>query len=188
MLQRDFLIFKESDADIFCIQETKLQQGQIDLELDGYYQYWNYAEKKGYSGTALFTKQEPLSVTYGIGIEQHDKEGRVITAEFDNFYCVTCYTPNSQNELKRLEYRMEWEDAFRAYLLELNSKKPVIMCGDLNVAPKIDLKIQKQTEKCRLYRRGKRKNDRSPRKRFYRYIPIFQSRQGGRLFMVVVPL
>ena len=140
--------FKESDADIFCIQETKLQQSQIDLELDGYYQYWNYAEKKGYSGTALFTKQEPLSVTYGIGIEQHDKEGRVITAEFDNFYCVTCYTPNSQNELKRLDYRMEWEDAFRAYLLELNSKKPIIMCGDLNVAHKeIDLKNPKTNRK-----------------------------------------
>ena len=136
--------FKESDADIFCIQETKLQQGQIDLELDGYYQYWNYAEKKGYSGTALFTKQEPLSVTYGIGIEQHDKEGRVITAEFDNFYCVTCYTPNSQNELKRLDYRMEWEDAFREYIISLDKKKPVVFCGDLNVAHKeIDLKNPK---------------------------------------------
>lgn len=140
--------FKEIDADIFCIQETKLQEGQIDLELDGYHQYWNYAEKKGYSGTALFTKQKPLSVTYGLGIEEHDKEGRVITAEFDDFYFVTCYTPNSQNELKRLDYRMEWEDAFRAYLLELNSKKPVIMCGDLNVAHKeIDLKNPKTNRK-----------------------------------------
>lgn len=140
--------FKEVDADIFCVQETKLQEGQIDLELDGYYQYWNYAEKKGYSGTALFTKQKPLSVTYGLGIEEHDKEGRVITAEFENFYFVTCYTPNSQNELKRLDYRMEWEDAFRAYLLELNSKKPVIMCGDLNVAHKeIDLKNPKTNRK-----------------------------------------
>lgn len=140
--------FKEIDADIFCIQETKLQEGQIDLELDGYHQYWNYAEKKGYSGTALFTKQKPLSVKYGLGIEEHDKEGRVITAEFDDFYFVTCYTPNSQNELKRLDYRMEWEDAFRAYLLELDSKKPVIMCGDLNVAHKeIDLKNPKTNRK-----------------------------------------
>ena len=136
--------FKEADADIFCIQETKLQEGQIDLDLPGYYQYWNYAEKKGYSGTALFCKQEPLSVAYGIGVEEHDREGRVITAEFPDYYVVTCYTPNSQNELARLDYRMEWEDAWRTYLKGLEAKKPVIFCGDLNVAhQEIDLKNPK---------------------------------------------
>ena len=133
--------FKEADADVFCIQESKLQAGQIDLPLEGYHQYWNYAEKKGYSGTALFTKQKPLSVTYGIGIPEHDKEGRVITAEFADFYVVTVYTPNSQRELTRLSYRMEWVAAFLAYINGLNEKKPVIFCGDLNVAHKeIDLK------------------------------------------------
>lgn len=136
--------FNEVDADIFCIQESKLQEGQIDLELPGYYQYWNYAEKKGYSGTAIFTKKEPLDVFYGLGIEEHDKEGRVITLEFENFYMVTVYTPNSKNELARLDYRMVWEDAFKEYLLELDKKKPVIVCGDLNVAHKeIDLKNPK---------------------------------------------
>ncbi|MBE6053754.1 MAG: exodeoxyribonuclease III [Clostridium sartagoforme] len=136
--------FNEVDADIFCIQESKLQEGQIDLELNGYKQYWNYAEKKGYSGTAIFTKKEPLNVFYGLGIEEHDKEGRVITLEFDNFYMVTVYTPNSKNELARLDYRMVWEDAFRNYLVELDKKKPVIVCGDLNVAHKeIDLKNPK---------------------------------------------
>lgn len=136
--------FNEMDADIFCIQESKLQAGQIDLNLEGYHQYWNYAEKKGYSGTAIFTKEEPLNVSYGIGIEEHDKEGRVITLEFDKFYMVTVYTPNSKNELARLDYRMVWEDAFREYLLELDKKKPVIVCGDLNVAHKeIDLKNPK---------------------------------------------
>lgn len=136
--------FNEVDADIFCIQESKLQAGQIDLELPGYYQYWNYAEKKGYSGTAIFTKKEPLDVFYGLGIEEHDKEGRVITLEFENFYMVTVYTPNSKNELARLDYRMVWEDAFKEYLLELDKKKPVIVCGDLNVAHKeIDLKNPK---------------------------------------------
>ena len=140
--------FKEIDADVFCVQETKLQEGQIDLDLDGYRQYWNYAEKKGYSGTAMFTKDEPQSVKYGIGIEEHDKEGRVITAEFDTYFLVTCYTPNSQNELKRLDYRMEWEDAFLAYLKELEKSKPVILCGDLNVAHKeIDLKNPKTNRK-----------------------------------------
>ncbi len=140
--------FNEVDADVFCLQETKLQEGQIDLDLPNYHQYWNYAEKKGYSGTALFCKDKPLSVSYGIGIEEHDKEGRVITAEFDNFYVVTCYTPNSQNELKRLDYRMVWEDAFRAYLKELENTKPVILCGDLNVAHKeIDLKNPKTNRK-----------------------------------------
>lgn len=140
--------FNEIDADIFCIQESKLQEGQINLELPGYYQYWNYAEKKGYSGTAIFTKQEPLSVFYGIGIPEHDKEGRVITLEFENFYMITVYTPNSQNELARLPYRMEWEDAFRAYLKELEETKPVVVCGDMNVAHKeIDLKNPKTNRK-----------------------------------------
>lgn len=136
--------FKEVDADIFCLQETKLQAGQINLQLEGYHQYWNYAEKKGYSGTALFTKQEPLQVTYGIGVEEHDHEGRVITAEFEDFFVVTVYTPNAQDELKRLDYRMQWEDAFLAYLKKLEEKKPVIFCGDLNVAHReIDLKNPK---------------------------------------------
>ena len=136
--------FNEVDADIFCIQESKLQAGQIDLDLPGYKQYWNYAEKKGYSGTAIFTKKDPLNVYYGLGIEEHDKEGRVITLEFDNFYMVTVYTPNSKNELARLDYRMIWEDAFKYYLVELDKKKPVIVCGDLNVAHKeIDLKNPK---------------------------------------------
>lgn len=136
--------FEKLDADMFCLQETKLQPHQIELELPGYEQYWNSAVKKGYSGTALFTRVKPLNVTNGIGIEEHDQEGRVITAEYDNFYLVTCYTPNSQRELARLEYRMTWEDAFRAYLLELDAKKPVILCGDLNVAHnEIDLKNPK---------------------------------------------
>lgn len=140
--------FHEIDADIFCIQESKLQEGQIDLDLPGYHQYWNYAEKKGYSGTAIFTKQEPLNVFYGIGIEEHDKEGRVITLEFDKFYMITVYTPNSQNELARLPYRMQWEDAFLAYLKKLEETKPVVFCGDLNVAHKeIDLKNPKTNRK-----------------------------------------
>ena len=144
-VQKGFLeFFNETDADIFCLQETKLQQGQIDLQLDGYHQYWNYAEKKGSSGTAIFTKQEPLGVSYGIGIEEQDHEGRVICAEFEKFFVVVCYTPNSQNELQRLDYRMRWEDDFRAYLKNLEKTKPVILCGDLNVAHKeIDLKNPK---------------------------------------------
>ena len=140
--------FRELDADIFCLQETKCQQGQVELELPGYHQYWNYANRRGYSGTAVFTKKEPISVKNGIGIEEHDKEGRVITLEFKEFYFVTVYTPNSQSELRRLEYRMEWERDFLAYLLKLQESKPVICCGDLNVAhEEIDLKIQKQTER-----------------------------------------
>ncbi len=148
-VQKGFLDFFNSiDADFFCIQESKLQAGQIDLDLPGYHQYWNYAEKKGYSGTAIFAKNEALSVSYGIGIEEHDKEGRVITLEYDNFYLVTCYTPNSQNELKRLPYRMQWEDDFREYLKTLDAKKPVILCGDLNVAHnEIDLKNPKTNRK-----------------------------------------
>ena len=133
--------FKEVNADIFCLQETKCQPEQINLEFEGYTSYWNSAEKKGYSGTAIFTKKQPVNVTYGIGIEEHDKEGRIITLEFENFYLVTNYTPNAKRELERLDYRMVWEDEIRKYLLELNKKKPVIMCGDLNVAhEEIDLK------------------------------------------------
>ena len=140
--------FKEADADVFCLQETKLQAGQIDLPLPGYHQYWNYAEKKGYSGTAMFTKEEPISVSYGIGMEEHDKEGRVITAEFPEYYVVTCYTPNSQDGLARLPYRREWNAAFLAYLKKLEEKKPVVFCGDLNVAHKeIDLKNPKTNRK-----------------------------------------
>lgn len=136
--------FNEADSDFFCLQETKLQEGQIDLELPGYYKYWNYALKKGYSGTAIFTKHEPLSVVYGIGIEEHDTEGRVITLEYEDFYLVTVYTPNSQNELARLDYRMNWEDCFRAYLNGLKDKKSVIVCGDMNVAhQEIDIKNPK---------------------------------------------
>lgn len=140
--------FNALDADIFCLQETKLQQGQIDFEPQGYHSYWNYAEKKGYSGTAIFTKTEPLSVSYGIGIEEHDHEGRVITLEFDSFYFVTVYTPNAQDGLKRLDYRMKWEDDFLDYIKMLDQKKPVIYCGDLNVAHKeIDLKNPKTNRK-----------------------------------------
>ena len=144
-VQKGFLdFFREADADFFCIQESKLQEGQITLDLPGYYQYWNYAEKKGYSGTAIFTKHEPLSVSYGIGIEEHDHEGRVITLEYPDFYMITCYTPNSQNELARLPYRMKWEDDFLSYIKSLDAKKPVIFCGDLNVAhEEIDLKNPK---------------------------------------------
>jgi exodeoxyribonuclease-3 len=133
--------FRKLDADVFCLQETKLQEGQVELDLPGYHQYWNYADKKGYSGTALFTKEEPLSVSYGIGVDTHDHEGRVITAEFPEYYLLTVYVPNSQGELKRLPYRMEWEDAWREYILKLEAKKPVVYCGDLNVAhEEIDLK------------------------------------------------
>lgn len=148
-VEKGFLdFFKSIDADFFCIQESKLQEGQIDLDLPGYYQYWNYAEKKGYSGTAIFTKKEPISVSYGIGIPEHDHEGRVITLEYENFYMVTCYTPNSKNDLARLPYRMQWEDDFLAYLKVLDAKKPLILCGDLNVAhQEIDLKNPKTNHK-----------------------------------------
>ena len=136
--------FRGLDADVFCLQETKLQPGQVTLELLGYQQYWNSAEKKGYSGTAVFTRQEPLEVTYGLGLPQHDTEGRVITCTFDDFYLVNCYTPNAQRGLTRLDYRMAWEDDFRAYLMELDKTRPVILCGDLNVAhQEIDLKNPK---------------------------------------------
>ena len=140
--------FTQADADLFSLQEIKLQAGQLELDTPGYHQFWNYAEKKGYSGVAVFSRQEPLSVAYGMGQEAHDKEGRLLTLEFSDFYYVTCYTPNSQNELARLGYRMDWEDAFRAYLLGLNAKKPVIVCGDLNVAhEEIDLKNPKTNRK-----------------------------------------
>ena len=136
--------FKALDADFFCLQETKMQEGQLDLQFPDYTSYWNYAEKKGYSGTAIFTKHQPLGVSYGIGIEEHDHEGRVITLEMPDFFLVTCYTPNSQDELRRLDYRMKWEDDFRDYLLKLDAQKPVIVCGDLNVAhEEIDLKNPK---------------------------------------------
>lgn len=148
-VQKGFLdFFHEVDADIFCLQETKLQEGQIELDLEGYYQYWNYAVKKGYSGTAIFTKKKPISVSYGLGIEKHDQEGRVITLEFEEFHMVTVYTPNSQNELARLSYRMEWEETFLDYLKQLEETKPVIVCGDFNVAHKeIDLKNPKTNRK-----------------------------------------
>ena len=140
--------FADADADIFCLQETQLSEGQIDLDLPGYYDYWNYAEKKGYSGVAMFTKEKPLAVTYGLGLEEHDQEGRVICAEFPEYYVVTCYTPNSQRGLTRLAYRMDWEDAFLTYVKALDAKKPVIFCGDLNVAHKeIDLKNPKTNRK-----------------------------------------
>ena len=140
--------FADLDADFFCLQETKLQAGQIEMDLPGYTEYWNYAEKKGYSGTAIFAKKPALSVRYGLGIEEHDQEGRVITLEYPEFYLVTCYTPNAQNELKRLDYRMSWEDAFTAYLNELKADKPVVLCGDLNVAHQnIDLKNWKTNQK-----------------------------------------
>ena len=141
-------VFHTLDADMFCLQETKMQPGQAQVDCDGYEEYWYSAEKKGYSGTALFTKRKPLEVVCGIGMEQHDHEGRVITAEYEEFYLVTCYTPNSQNELKRLDYRMQWEDDFRDYLKELDAVKPVILCGDLNVAhEEIDLKNPKTNRK-----------------------------------------
>ncbi len=144
-LQKGFMdYFNEVSADIFCLQETKCQAGQVELDLPGYHQYWNYAEKKGYSGTAIFSKQEPIRVTYGMGIAEHDTEGRVITLEFDNFFFVTVYTPNAQSELARIDYRMQWEDDFRGYLKGLEASKPVIVCGDLNVAyAEIDLKNPK---------------------------------------------
>lgn len=145
VMQKDFMgIFESLDADVFCLQETKLQRGQLELELPGYHQYWNDAVKKGYSGTAVFTREEPISVAYGIGIEEHDQEGRVITLELSKVFLVTVYTPNSQNELKRLPYRCEWEIAFRGYLCRLAEKKPVVVCGDMNVAhEEIDLKNPK---------------------------------------------
>lgn len=148
-LQKGFMdYFQQEEADFFCLQETKCQAGQVTLELPGYHQFWNYAEKKGYSGTAIFTKHQPLNVTYGMGIQEHDQEGRVITLEMDAYYMITCYTPNAKDELLRLDYRMVWEDDFRAYLSRLSQHKPVILCGDLNVAhQEIDLKNPKTNRK-----------------------------------------
>lgn len=148
-MNKDFeVFFNDIDADIFCLQETKLQEGQIEFSPEGYYCYWNYAQKKGYSGTAIFTKKKPVGVKYGMGIDEHDKEGRLITLEFDDFYFATVYVPNSQRELKRLDYRMQWENDFRDYILSLEKSKPVIFCGDLNVAHKeIDLKNPKTNHK-----------------------------------------
>ncbi|OLR58354.1 exodeoxyribonuclease III [Anaerostipes sp. 494a] len=148
-VKKGFLdFFNETDADIFCIQESKMQEGQLELDLEGYYQYWNYAERKGYSGTGIFTKIKPISVSYGMGIEEHDHEGRVITLEFEDYYFITVYTPNSQSELKRLEYRMKWEEDFLRFLKKLEEDKPVIVCGDLNVAhSEIDLKNPKTNRK-----------------------------------------
>ena len=141
-------VFSQLDADFFCLQETKMQEGQLDLQFEGYQSYWNYAEKKGYSGTAVFTRHQPLSVTYGIGVEEHDHEGRVVTLEMDTFFLVTVYVPNSQDGLRRLDYRMEWEDAFLAYIKQLEEQKPVIFCGDLNVAhQEIDLKNPKSNRR-----------------------------------------
>ena len=141
-------VFHRLEADFFCLQETKMQEGQLDVQFEGYQSYWNYAEKKGYSGTAIFSKVKPLSVTYGLGIEEHDHEGRVITLELESYYLITVYTPNSQEELRRLDYRMKWDDDFRAYLKKLEEKKPIIVCGDLNVAHKeIDLKNPKTNRK-----------------------------------------
>ena len=177
-VQKGFLeFFREADADIFCLQETKLQAGQIELDLEGYEQYWNYAVKKGYSGTAVFTKKKPLNMTYGIGIEEHDQEGRVITLEFEEFYFVTVYTPNSQNELARLDYRMKWESDFLAYLKKLEEKKPVIFCGDLNVAHKeIDLKNPKTNRKNAGFTDEERyKFTQLLSAGFTRYIPLFLS-------------
>ena len=183
-------VFQELDADIFCIQESKLQAGQIDLDIPGYYQYWSYADKKGYSGTALFTKEEPLSVVYGLGIDVHDHEGRVIAAEYEDYYVVTCYTPNSQNELARLPYRMEWEDAFRSYLKKLEEKKPVIFCGDLNVAHReIDLKNPRTNRKNAGFTDEERGKFSEPfRRGIYRHLPSFLPGHRRGIFLVVLPI
>ena len=176
-------IFASLDADFFCLQETKMQAGQLDLAFDGYESYWNYADKKGYSGTAIFTKHTPLSVTYGLGIDEHDHEGRVITLEMPDFYLVTCYTPNSQDGLRRLDYRMTWEDDFRAYLQRLDAKKPVIVCGDLNVAHKeIDLKNPKTNRKNAGF------TDEEREKMIHRQFPLLLPRPHRCLFVVELPL
>ena len=171
--------FAKLDADIFCLQETKCQENQVKLELPGYHQYWNYANRKGYSGTAVFTKKEPLSVTYGLGIEEHDKEGRVITAEMEDFYLVTVYTPNSQSELRRLEFRMVWERDFRAYLLMLRGHE----CGTPGNRPE---EPQDQSDECRLHRRGACLLYQSAGSWIYRYLPLFLPGSGGRVFLVVL--
>ena len=180
--------FKALDADFFCLQETKMQAGQLDLEFEGYKSYWNYAEKKGYSGTAIYTRHEPINVTLGIGIEEHDHEGRVITLEMEKFFLVNVYVPNSQDGLRRLDYRMRWEDDFRNYLLKLNVTKPVIVCGDLNVAHKeIDLKNPKSNRKNAGFRRRARKDDHVARCRLYRQLATFLPRHRRRLLVVELP-
>ena len=182
--------FAALDADVFCLQETKLQAGQIDFAPEGYECFWNYADKKGYSGTAVFTKQPPLDVQYGLGIDEHDHEGRLITLEFEDFYFVCCYTPNAQNELKRIDYRMAWEDALLAHLKALDEKKPVVYCGDLNVAhEEIDLKNPKTNRgNAGFYRSGARLHDPSAPERLYRHLPCAPPGARRRLFLVELPL
>ena len=195
---KGFLEFvAQQQPDMLCLQETKMQQGQADVPLEGgYHEYWNSAEKKGYSGVALFTKQQPQSVTLGLGIDEHDHEGRVITADYGEFYLVTVYTPNAQDGLKRLDYRMAWEDAFRDYLCRLDKEKPVIVCGDMNVAHKeIDLKNPKTNtgnagftpQERRLLGRGARQDDRAAERRLHGYLPSFLPRPRGRVFVVELP-
>ena len=180
--------FRQQEADIFCLQETKLQEGQIQLDMPGYYQYWNYAEKKGYSGTAVFTKRKPVNVMLGIGMEEHDREGRVITLEFDEFYFITVYTPNSQNELARLPYRMEWEDDFLAYVKGLEKDKPVIYAGDLNVARlEIDIKNPKTNRRNAGFTDEERDTE-SRGQRFYRHFQIFQPPDRRDIFLVVLQI
>ena len=181
--------FAQLDADFFCLQETKMQEGQLDLAFPGYHSYWNSAEKKGYSGTAVFTRHEPLSVTKGIGIEVHDHEGRVLTLEMADFFLVCVYTPNSQDQLRRLSYRMQWEEDFQAYLHRLDSQKPVIVCGDLNVAhEEIDIKNPRDQPPQRgLHRRGARKDDDAAQKWLHRLLPQ-PLPHAGDLLLVVVPL
>lgn len=190
-MQKGFLdFFQEIDADIFCLQETKLQEGQIDLNLPGYHQYWNYAGEKGLFRYRHFTKEEPLQVTYGIGVEEHDHEGRVITAEYPEFYFVTVYVPNAQQELKRLDYRMQWEADFLAYLKKLEEKKPVIYAGDLNVAhEEIESeKSEDQSWECRFYGRREKLFFQSTGKWIYRHFPLFLSGADRNLFLVVLQI
>ena len=183
-------IFADFDADFFCLQETKLQEGQIELAFPGYESYWNYAERKGYSGTAIYTKHTPLSVRLGISVAEHDSEGRVITLEYADFFLVNVYTPNSQEQLKRLDYRMHWETAFLAYLKGLETEKPVIVCGDLNVAHEnIDSEeLENEPQKRGLFGRGTRQVQRSGRQRVHRYFPLLPSGCGRQIFLVELPL
>ena len=191
-LKKGFLDFYRQEApDFCCLQETKMEQGQADVELnEGVLEFWNSAEKKGYSGTAVFTPHQPVAVAYGMDKDRHDHEGRLITLEYEGFYLVCCYTPNSQDGLKRLDYRMEWEDDLRAYLMELDKVKPVIYCGDLNVAHRENRpeKPQDQPHERRLYRSGAGENDYSALLRFYRHLPFPLSRPGGGILLVVLPV
>ena len=185
-MNKGFMDFFESaDADIFCLQETKPQEGQIEFAPEGYYAYWNYAEKKGYSGTAIFTKRKPISVSLGMGKPKHDNEGRLITLEFEDFYFCTVYVPNSKRELARLDYRMEWEDDFRNYILSLDAKKPVIFCGDLNVAhTEIDLKNPKRTQKRRIYSGRTKQIFTAAQQRIYRHFQILLSGKNRNIQLV----